>query len=471
MNHKQVNTWLWSTTDIFIAILAAGMYLLLLGTEPAAIGLAGMLAMRITVKNFLILGAVIVVWTGIHQVMGLHSNVRAYSKAKLISKTVVAALLGSTVFLLFPLFSKDNRSLVRPECTFFLSALVLSLGIRLAARRSPPQRQGRSLTKLKTLIVGSGPIALKVYNSLLSADRQILGFVDSPGDHPVSESISHSLLGPLESLENILMSTAVDEVVVALPIRSSYDQIQETIWTCERVGVPAAYAYRPFEHAIGYSRVEEGLATYIRWVPSRDVESHPGKRALDLVGALIALITLSPLLIALAIAIKLTSPGPVFFVQERFGLNKRRFKMYKFRTMVPDAEQRQAALESQNEMAGPTFKIKNDPRITPIGAFLRKTSLDELPQFLNVLLGNMSLVGPRPLPTRDVSRFNDAWLMRRFSVKPGLTCLWQVHGRSNTTFDHWIALDLKYIDTWSPLLDFKILALTIPAILRGRGAM
>ena len=172
---------------------------------------------------------------------------------------------------------------------------------------------------------------------------------------------------------------------------------------------------------------------------------------------IVALAALSPVFLVIAAAIKLSSPGPILFIQERFGLNKRRFRMYKFRTMVVDAEARQTALEGLNEAQGPVFKIKHDPRITPLGRFLRKTSLDELPQLLNVLKGEMSLVGPRPLPNRDVTRFNESWLMRRFSVKPGLTCLWQINGRSNTDFDTWIALDLKYIDEWSFLLDFKIL--------------
>jgi lipopolysaccharide/colanic/teichoic acid biosynthesis glycosyltransferase len=150
---------------------------------------------------------------------------------------------------------------------------------------------------------------------------------------------------------------------------------------------------------------------------------------------------------------------------------KRRFRMLKFRSMVEDAEDLMADLEACNEAAGPVFKIREDPRITPIGRFLRRTSLDELPQLWHVLTGEMSLVGPRPMSTRDVSRFEDPWLMRRFSMRPGLTCLWQISGRSNLDFDHWIALDLEYIDRWSIWQDLTILVRTLPAIVRGTGAM
>jgi lipopolysaccharide/colanic/teichoic acid biosynthesis glycosyltransferase len=145
--------------------------------------------------------------------------------------------------------------------------------------------------------------------------------------------------------------------------------------------------------------------------------------------------------------------------------------MCKFRTMVQDAEALQAQLEDKNEAGGPVFKMRADPRVTPIGRFLRKTSIDELPQLFNVLAGHMSLVGPRPLPRRDVSNFTDGWLMRRFSVKPGITCLWQISGRSNASFEQWIAQDLEYIDRWSFALDLKILARTVPVVVRGSGAM
>ena len=160
----------------------------------------------------------------------------------------------------------------------------------------------------------------------------------------------------------------------------------------------------------------------------------------------------------------------MFFAQDRVGLNKRRFRMYKFRTMVGDAEKKQSELESLNEADGPVFKIKNDPRITRLGKFLRKASIDELPQLLNVLMGDMSLVGPRPLPIRDYQGFDQDWLRRRFSVRPGITCLWQINGRSSVSFQEWMELDLHYIDHWSFWLDVKLIAKTIPAVLKGVGA-
>lgn len=194
------------------------------------------------------------------------------------------------------------------------------------------------------------------------------------------------------------------------------------------------------------------------------------KRIFDFAAATALLVLLLPLFIVAAIAIRLDSPGPVFFIQTRMGWNKRRFQLFKFRTMVIDAEARMREIEHLNEKEGPIFKIRNDPRITRVGRWLRRTSVDELPQLINVLLGDMSMVGPRPLSLRDALGLDAAWQKRRFSVKPGITCLWQVSGRSNLSFREWMLLDLEYIDHWSLGLDFRILLRTIPAVLSGRGA-
>jgi len=195
------------------------------------------------------------------------------------------------------------------------------------------------------------------------------------------------------------------------------------------------------------------------------------KRAMDFGLTLTVMPLVLPLMAVIALAIELDSPGPVLFKQVRVGQSKRRFLLYKFRTMVEGSEELQAQLEHLNEAEGPIFKIKNDPRVTRVGRWLRRTSLDELPQLFNVLRGEMSLVGPRPLPVRDVSLFDRGIQRRRFSVKPGLTGSWQVSGRSDLGFSEWLRLDLWYIEHWSLGLDLRILVQTVPAVLRAHGAM
>ena len=195
------------------------------------------------------------------------------------------------------------------------------------------------------------------------------------------------------------------------------------------------------------------------------------KRALDILFSSVLLILAAPVLLLIAAAIKLSSRGPALFVQERIGLKKRRFKIYKFRTMIPNAENYLFDLKAKSETGGAAFKMKNDPRVTTIGRFLRRTSMDELPQLMNVLVGDMSLVGPRPLTTKDFEGFPESHYDRRFSVKPGITCLYQISGRALLSFDHWMLLDLRYVDQRSLWLDFKILARTIPAVIRGVGAV
>jgi exopolysaccharide biosynthesis polyprenyl glycosylphosphotransferase len=295
--------------------------------------------------------------------------------------------------------------------------------------------------------------------------------VDAPDGITSPSEIDELMLGTLDELEALLMHRAVDEVLIALPVKSRYAEIQHVIQTCESVGVRARYLADVFQTVRldgRFDRPEEGLAV-ARTVAPEDYRKVV-KRTIDVLGAGLGLIVLSPILIATAVAVRLSSEGPIIFTQDRYGFSRRRFRMYKFRTMVEGAEAQQAQLEELNEASGPVFKIRSDPRVTRVGHLLRKYSLDELPQLLNVLRGEMSLVGPRPLPIRDVHRFTEGALMRRFSIRPGLTCLWQISGRNNVSFDQWISLDLQYIDQWSLLLDCKILLRTIPVVLKGTGA-
>jgi exopolysaccharide biosynthesis polyprenyl glycosylphosphotransferase len=273
-------------------------------------------------------------------------------------------------------------------------------------------------------------------------------------------------------LAEYLRRNVVDEVAIYLPFGSFYRHSSEVASLCQQHGITMRFNSDIFGLKTTRWRAEEfdGDQYITTFTGSNELWPRTIKRVLDVTVAATALLMLSPVLIVTAIAIKLSSPGPVFFLQERIGVNKRRFKIFKFRTMVPNAENLMAILEKQNEAKGPVFKIKNDPRITSIGKFLRRSSIDELPQLLNVLIGDMSLVGPRPLPVRDYEGFNEDWQRRRFSVKPGITCLWQVNGRSTISFDQWMLLDLQYMDEWSLWLDFKILAKTVPAVFRGEGA-
>jgi exopolysaccharide biosynthesis polyprenyl glycosylphosphotransferase len=263
----------------------------------------------------------------------------------------------------------------------------------------------------------------------------------------------------------------LDEVFVVLPITESETSVRDLVAFCEEEGITV----RVLAHIanLAYARlvVDEVAGQPVLSVVSgpRDSLQLGLKRAMDVAGALAGLFALSPFLLAVAIAIKIDSHGPVVFIQERIGLNRRRFKTYKFRTMLEGAEKVQGRLEHLNEARGPVFKIKEDPRITRVGRWLRQKSVDELPQLWNVLKGDMSLVGPRPLPVRDVEKMDVRWHKRRFAVKPGITCLWQASTRE-PNFDEWIKSDMEYIDRWSLKLDVLILLRTIPAVLTGTGA-
>jgi exopolysaccharide biosynthesis polyprenyl glycosylphosphotransferase len=276
----------------------------------------------------------------------------------------------------------------------------------------------------------------------------------------------------ISELESVIAREPVDEVFIALPRDKYGPLVEDIVRLCEEQGIIVRVQTELFKLRIARWQVDD-----LDGMPIVTIRSGPpdgwqlvAKRLIDLCGSAVLLLATAPIFAIVAMLIKLDSPGPIFFRQERVGLNKRRFRLFKFRTMVDGADKQQQMLERLNEVDGPVFKIKDDPRITRIGKFLRRFSLDELPQFFNVLRGEMSLVGPRPLPVRDIERIDVQWHKRRLSMKPGVTCLWQVNGRSDVRFDYWVQMDLEYIDKWSLGLDLKILAKTIPAVLKGSGA-
>jgi exopolysaccharide biosynthesis polyprenyl glycosylphosphotransferase len=457
--------------DILVAFVVLLGIFMATNAQYITEGIEEFLLVRISFKNVLILGAYTILWPIAFSAFGLYNFERLRSPTdeavRVVGACTMVGLTGGLLLLSNTMGGFPPSSLV-----------ILWLGTvagTLASRHLLRFMVGASLksTPKQILIVGSGPRAFKLYQNLQQDPHfhhEVVGFVDST-DRIEYPDIEQRTLGTLDQLENILMHQVVDEVLIALPIRSRYEQIQDAIMVCERVGVESRYLADIFQCSL--ARPEYRHSSTVPVVALKVVQDDLRvfvKRAIDFVAAGIGLIVLSPVLLAIAIAVKLTSPGPILFAQKRYGHNKRLFKMYKFRTMVVNAEALQISLEHLNEANGPVFKIKNDPRITRVGAFLRRTSLDELPQLFNVLRGDMSLVGPRPLPTRDVHHFKEAWLMRRFSVLPGLTCLWQISGRSSLGFDDWVTLDLHYIDQWSLGLDFRILLKTIPAVLKGTGA-
>jgi exopolysaccharide biosynthesis polyprenyl glycosylphosphotransferase len=298
----------------------------------------------------------------------------------------------------------------------------------------------------------------------------VLGYLRFDDD-PRNARLDAPLLGAAEDLQAMLRERAVDLVYFASTAAEHAGEVQAGIRTCERFGVPFALpacAYRLTRARPSRESAEDdGYAhfTTVRVTPL----GMALKRLFDIAASATALVVLSPLLFGVAVLVKLTSRGPLLFKQERIGLRGRRFYMLKFRSMVENAEALKASLLAANEQSGPVFKIKHDPRITPVGRFLRKYSVDELPQLVNVLRGDMSIVGPRPPLPGEVAQYQ-GWQRRRLSVRPGLTCMWQVSGRSEISFEQWMLLDMQYIDHWSFARDLGLILRTVPVVLTGRGA-
>jgi exopolysaccharide biosynthesis polyprenyl glycosylphosphotransferase len=360
--------------------------------------------------------------------------------------------------------------------TFWLVSTATAIASRLIMRYTLKhiRRLGHNLNHV--LIVGTNPRALEIAHRIETKKEMgyhLVGFVDDNWcSSDVEEQGTYSRVTDLNGVPEYLKNHIVDEVIICVPIKSLFEASSLIMIQCEEQGITVNVINDAFRPRIGHSTMGhfEGNHVIMLNTGSLSTVGLLAKRILDFLIALVLLVVLAPLMLLIAGLIKFTLPGPVFFVQKRIGLNKRIFNMYKFRTMVTNAEEIMVELEAHNEASGPVFKIRNDPRITTIGRFLRKTSLDELPQLINVLKGDMSLVGPRPLPLRDYEGFEQDWHRRRLSVPPGITCLWQVRGRNSLTFDKWMELDMEYIDNWSLWLDLKIILRTIPAVLKGSGA-
>ena len=326
------------------------------------------------------------------------------------------------------------------------------------------------------VILGYNEEALRMARRIdanLELGYKIQGFIsehDESSSRPVLAT-PHPVIGSFKDLQAILEKGPIDEIILCVPFMQHFAIASEAVRLAQELGIVVRlFPDRTGSQLLSRLHIERFEGDHVITLFREQMLTQLLlKRLMDITLSLTGLIVISPLLLTIALVIRLTSPGPVLFAQERVGMNKRLFKLYKFRSMYVDAEQRRHELEHLNEMDGPVFKIKNDPRVTPIGRFIRKTSIDELPQLLNVLRGQMSLVGPRPPLLTEVDRYD--WLYRRrLSIKPGITCLWQISGRNEITFKQWMEMDKAYIDNWSLWLDLKILAKTIPAVLVSRGA-
>jgi exopolysaccharide biosynthesis polyprenyl glycosylphosphotransferase len=478
------------TQEILRGIMLGGLMVIDIGLLMLSFGLAAVLstnadkwttftsffATRVSLLSCVLFAIALFLGHGVLVICNLYQSKRMSTK-----RAEALDILRAMTFLTACLWCEGKLFRVTDTPNYFLLAFcvigtLLMVMTRLLLRSvlGGIRKRGRNLRHI--LVMGTNSRAVgfaRMIEAMPERGCHLLGFVDDnwSGMEKFKES-GRRVACHYDGLPEFLRKNVVDEIAIYLPVRSFYERSAEIAQLAKHHGILVRLDTDVLDLKFASQRTEltNGVPQIV--ASNNDIDGWQllMKRIFDFSGSLVLLILLSPLFLIVGILIKLTSPGKVFFAQARVGLNKRQFTIYKFRTMVPAAESIQEKLEHLNEMTGPVFKIKNDPRITPLGRILRRTSIDELPQLFNVLKGDMSLVGPRAIPVRDYQFFSEDWHRRRFSVPPGITCLWQVYGRNNIPFDQWMILDMQYIDRWSLWLDIKILALTIPAVFRGVGA-
>jgi exopolysaccharide biosynthesis polyprenyl glycosylphosphotransferase len=440
------------------------------------ISLAGLLSVRVKLSDCAIFAVALLASHAMFALCGMYESRRLSTKSAEIVDVLKAVTLATASLALVAALCQVKLMTPAFLALFFATCFVFVASSRLLMRYSLARIRRRGHNLHHILILGTNGRAVEFARRLEASPERgyrLLGFVDDAWPR-MDEFLAtgFKLACDNAGIAEFLRHNVVDEVAIFLPLRSFYEHAAKMAALCEQHGMIIRFDSDIFDLKIARSSADvfDGDAQITARSSGFGGWPFVLKRTIDLMVSFALLVFLAPLLLMVALLINLTSPGPIFFGQERVGLNKRRFKIYKFRTMIPNAERIQEELLHLNEMKGPAFKIKNDPRVTPIGRILRKTSIDELPQLFNVLKGDMSLVGPRAMSVRDYQLFNEDWQRRRFSVPPGITCLWQINGRNLIPFEQWMELDMQYIDKWSLWLDLKILARTIPAVLRGSGA-
>lgn len=417
----------------------------------------------------------LITWGILLYYFGMYDSFRTKQISNVLFIIIETTFVGIGFFGSF-LFITKILSISRLQIgySFLLAAFFISIEKIFLIKYFQYQRK-KGINTRNFLIVGTGKRAEHFINMIKQHAEwgiKAIGLVDDDKSRVSGIMYGHKVLGTLDDIPSIIHNHVVDEVLFVVP-RSWLNKIEKVIsYVCEVEGIKVSVALDLFEH-----RLSKAKYSYLDTLPLLTFDRAPDeliqlliKRLFDLFSSLIAIILLSPVFLIAAIIIKVSSKGPIFFRQQRCSLNGRSFALYKFRTMVVGAEAKLEELLAHNEMQGPVFKMKNDPRLTKVGKFLRKFSIDEMPQFWNVFSGDMSLVGPRPPLPAEVAKY-EPWQRRRLSMRPGITCLWQACGRNKINdFDEWMELDLEYIDNWSLWFDFKILLKTVPVVLFGIGA-
>lgn len=423
------------------------------------------------IKEYLwILVVFIPVWMFSMGSLGMYDTTTFCYMDRIIRNTLFATFISSLFLSSMIFFIKETMFSRIMFITYVICTFSLLLSERFLYRFYIKSSSRNTNRAIRVIIAGSPNVARQFTNYIQKTNLNfhIVGYVRVDS----KEVKSQKVLGHIDDLERIIKENVVDEVVFALP-KNYVGEVEQYVLLCEEMGITVRMVLNLYDLKIAKTHL-----TCIGTLPMLTFHTVSLnriqlfiKRVMDICGALVGLFITGIISIFVAVAIKVDSPGPVIFAQERVGLNGRVFKMYKFRSMCTDADERKEELAQMNEVnGGLMFKIKNDPRITRVGRFLRKTSLDEFPQFLNILKGEMSLVGTRPPTLDEVSKYA-AYHRRRISIKPGLTGLWQISGRSSITdFDEVVKLDTKYIDEWSILLDIKIILKTIIKVFKKDGA-
>jgi exopolysaccharide biosynthesis polyprenyl glycosylphosphotransferase len=421
-----------------------------------------------------LLWLILPLWAFIFYLLGFYQYWRGHGfwkEAWMVFKGIFIAsfLLGFGVFALK--FQFVSRIFI---LSFSFFDLVLLLLFRWGCRKAIQYVGHYSESYRFILMVGMDEEALKLAQGIEKhgdLGLRVLGFLFTTESSPVTKFDGFSVLGSFQDLPRILEREVVDEVIFSIS-REELKRMENLLLMCEERGITTRVILNFFPHIISKTHLEElegfPLLTFST-TPKNEMALFL-RRVMDFLGSLVLIVLLSPIFLLIALLIRIDSPGPALYRQPRYGLNGRKFTCYKFRSMHTGSDEKRRELIDFNLTNGPAFKMKNDPRVTRAGKYLRKASLDEFPQLFNVLKGDMSFVGPRPLLLEEVEKF-EGWQRRRLSMKPGITGLWQVSGRNQIDFNEWMKLDLEYIDNWSLWLDMKILLKTIPVVLSGKGAM